>query len=211
MSRAVLVELYEATNGTGWKEADRANWLTGEPCADAWEGVTCESGNVTELSLYGVGMTGTLPPSLAELGPWLDVLLYGGSDHLSGTLPDFAAFGKLRSLNGCCTSISGTIGTEVGLMTTLENQLSFQAADSSGRYMSGTLPTELGALDKVTQLVLYFQNYISGTVPTELGDLGRAAAQGSTSALAARYTRSLSGTLPTQLGRLTRVEFENTN
>ena len=39
MSRAVLVELYEATNGTG-DEADRANWLTGEPCADAWEGVT---------------------------------------------------------------------------------------------------------------------------------------------------------------------------
>ena len=37
MSRAALVELYEATNGTGWKEADRANWLTGEPCADAWE------------------------------------------------------------------------------------------------------------------------------------------------------------------------------
>ena len=65
---AALVELYEATNGTGWKEADRANWLTGEPCADAWEGVTCESGNVTELSLYGVGMTGTLPPSLSELG-----------------------------------------------------------------------------------------------------------------------------------------------
>ena len=41
---------------------------TGEPCADAWEGVTCESGNVTELSLYGVGMTGTLPPSLADRG-----------------------------------------------------------------------------------------------------------------------------------------------
>ena len=77
-------------------------------------------------------------------------------------------------------------------MTTLENQLSFQAADSSGRYMSGTLPTELGALDKVTQLVLYFQNYIS-TVPTSWAPRPRGRAGLDVGARSA-HTRSLSGT-----------------
>ena len=58
---AILGLLYAATGGDGWN--DNTNWLVGDPCVDAWYGVTCdESGNVTELNLVGNNLVGTIPP-----------------------------------------------------------------------------------------------------------------------------------------------------
>jgi hypothetical protein len=55
LEREALVALYESTGGlteeSGWKED--GGWLEGDPCEDAWFGVTCDSvtGSVTELNL----------------------------------------------------------------------------------------------------------------------------------------------------------------
>ena len=38
-SAMALVDLYNSTNGDGWLSRD--NWLQGDPCFNAWAGVTC--------------------------------------------------------------------------------------------------------------------------------------------------------------------------
>ena len=78
LEREALVALYESTGGLtegwgGWKED--GGWLEGDPCEDAWFGVTCDSvtGSVTELnlasnlSLYWNDLTGTIPTEIGNL------------------------------------------------------------------------------------------------------------------------------------------------
>ncbi len=36
-----LTDLYSATNGSGWSV--KTNWLTGDPCVNAWFGVMCDA------------------------------------------------------------------------------------------------------------------------------------------------------------------------
>ena len=60
--RAVLAELYQATNGDSWK--DGSNWLSKRPVRD-WHGVTNDAnGRVTGLYLSYNQMSGEIPPGL---------------------------------------------------------------------------------------------------------------------------------------------------
>lgn len=38
---SALEDLYEASGGENWLNSD--NWLQGDPCANEWFGVTCDS------------------------------------------------------------------------------------------------------------------------------------------------------------------------
>ena len=46
----VLANLYESTGGQYWKNKD--HWLSGDPCANAWYGVSCDTQNVHVLQVY---------------------------------------------------------------------------------------------------------------------------------------------------------------
>ena len=63
--------------------------------------------------------------------------------------------------------------------------------------LSGTVPTEIGALPRNLKAVLMF-NKLSGTIPTEVGrnDMG----------LASFAHTLISGTVPTEMGRLTEID-----
>ena len=61
-----LVELFTATNGTGW--ISNTHWLqfgSNAPCG--WYGVLCDGGHVTGLRLNSNQLSGTLPLSLGNL------------------------------------------------------------------------------------------------------------------------------------------------
>ncbi|MBH1966262.1 MAG: IPTL-CTERM sorting domain-containing protein [Comamonadaceae bacterium] len=61
VERAALVEIYNSTGGPAWTNSN--NWLTGDPCEDAWLGVVCVGGpehHVSELHLSNNALTGTL-------------------------------------------------------------------------------------------------------------------------------------------------------
>ena len=70
VSYTALRALYEATNGTQWRErgqgfwglSGNAGWLNGtDPCT-GWQWVNCSvEGDVTELMLGGNNLGGTLP------------------------------------------------------------------------------------------------------------------------------------------------------
>ena len=64
--RAVLVALYEATDGAQWSK--NASWLSDAPLG-SWHGVSTDAnGRVTELDLSENNLTGALPAELGQLG-----------------------------------------------------------------------------------------------------------------------------------------------
>ena len=98
----------------------------------------------------------------------------------------------VQALHLAETSLTGTLPTEIGLLTNLAMQLSLEG--NTG--LSGTLPTEMGLLTSLASISLG-ECALSGTLPTQIGNT--------------RQLRSIllegnaiSGTLPSELGRLGR-------
>lgn len=86
-----LVALYDTTNGEGWR--DSAGWLMNDsPCG--WEGVSCDGGSVTRLTLGFNDLAGPIPAELKYLSA-LEVLELG-SNQLTGSIP--AELGSLSNL-----------------------------------------------------------------------------------------------------------------
>ena len=89
LEREALVALYESTGGlteeSGWRED--GGWLEGDPCEDAWFGVTCDSvtGSVTELNLVFNYLTGTIPTEIGNLQALVELDLEG--NDLTGAIP----------------------------------------------------------------------------------------------------------------------------
>jgi len=69
--------------------------------------------------------------------------------------------------------------------------------------LTGTVPTELGRLEQLRELILY-DNSLTGTVPTELGRLEQLG-------YLYLYDNSLTGTVPTELGRLEQLRALHLN
>ena len=83
VDRAVLVELYNATDGRNWRR--NTNWNSTVPL-DQWSGVcTDDNGRVTKLLLSENLLSGEIPESLGRLGSLTVLNLLG--NRLSGKIP----------------------------------------------------------------------------------------------------------------------------
>ena len=79
-----LFALFNSTNGPEWH--DRTNWNSTAPL-DEWHGVTMDGhGQITELTLAGNNLSGSLPSELAALSS-LKKIDFSGNDGLTGPLP----------------------------------------------------------------------------------------------------------------------------
>ena len=145
---SALVALYEGTGGSsdGWTSA--THWMNNDgtqdskdPCENSWYGVTCDSGNVTQLSLGGNALTGTLP---TEMG------------LLTSMENDF----KFHS-----NSFSTTLPTELGEFTNFRDY--FHIGHSGT--ITGSIPSQLGRLTLNTRGFYLHNNNLNKTVPTQLG------------------------------------------
>lgn len=118
---------------------------------------------LTALSLESNRLTGSIP-DLWNLTRMRDFQI--GQQTLTGTLSPLvgrwtnATVFHVNKLNG----ITGTIPTELGLLTKL------QSLKLSQNHLRGTLPSELGNLNQVSLLAIS-RNGISGTIPSEFGRL----------------------------------------
>ena len=85
---AVLVALYNGTNGANWKT--NTNWLSEAPLVSLWDwhGVTTdENGRVTELALASNDLSGTIPAELGERNLTKLQRLDLSENELSGAIP----------------------------------------------------------------------------------------------------------------------------
>ena len=158
--RAVLVALYNATNGAGWK--NNANWLSDAPIRH-WFGVTTgPNERVTALELWGNQLIGEIPPELGSLTSltWLNL----SGNQLSGEMPP--QLGSLVNLTGLSLRnnlLTGEIPPELGIthLTTLR---------LDGNRLTGEIPGRLARLNHLVKLDLG-GNQLTGAIPPELGEL----------------------------------------
>jgi Leucine-rich repeat (LRR) protein len=196
--RAVLIALYNATNGDNWY--DNSGWKTPPLHADGfavpgtehtWFGITVTGLRVTSIFLPDNDLDGSIP---AELRYLLRLeYLYLDSNQLSGSIPpELGSLSNLTALFLNSNQLSGSIPPELGNLGNLEYLL------LSFNRLSGNIPPELGNLGNLEDLVLDF-NQLSGSIPPELGNLGNL------EDLSLGFNR-LSGSIPPELGNLGNLE-----
>lgn len=184
-----LIALYVGTGGENWWFQD--DWLSGSPCD--WYGVTCEAGHVSQLSLYSLGLTGTIPPALSDLTRLKWLALY--DNQLTGPIPaELGHLGQLEALALSDNQLTGEIPASLGDLGQLEY------LNLSGNQLTGPIPEELGALGRLTNLILEW-NELTGPIPASLGNLHQLLFLG----LAGNQ---LSGPIPATLGDLGLVDLD---
>ncbi len=139
--RDALIELYVATNGTGWVQSQ--NWLGAPGTEGSWHGVTVAAGHVTQIRLEANNLVGPLPSSLGHLPQLRELRLGSPASSLSPN--------RLES-----------IPVAIGVLDQLE------LLDLSSTRISA-LPRQLGELAALRTLILS-SNLIS-RLPDEIGDL----------------------------------------
>ncbi len=184
IERDALAALYTATGGANWTSND--NWLDDDTELRYWHGVTTnDDGEVTQLTLRGNELSGSLP---AKLGNLVNLThLYLHQNALSGAIPpELGNLVNLTHLYLYQNALSGAIPPELGKLVNLTHLLLHQNT------LSGAIPPDLGLLENLTHLLLH-QNALSGAIPPDLGKLVNL-----TYLLLRQNT--LSGAIPTELG-----------
>lgn len=181
---AILVALYDATDGPNWTNS--TGWLqTTTPCS--WHGIRCRNGQVVFIELFENNLSGTIPLEVAEFAH-LEVLslwennLNGGvprelgrisslqrialsNNNLNGGIPvELSALPNLQLLSLWDNNLSGAIPDTLGQLTGL------QKLHLSQNNLSGTIPPSLGQLENLQELYLN-SNDLGGPIPKELGQL----------------------------------------
>ena len=187
--KAVLVALYNATNGRNWEKND--NWLSNKPVSN-WHGVTVSNGRVTGLSLGGNRLTGTIPPELGNLSGLKELKLSG--NQLGGTIP--TELGKLSSLTELSISNNQLVGT---IPPELRNLARLTQLDLAYNRLAGTMPPELGSLSNLTGLFLS-ANELMGAIPPKLGNLADLRRIN-------LFDNQLTGDIPPELGKLSNLTY----
>lgn len=161
--RAILVALYEATTGPGWRASD--GWLSDRPVAE-WFGVTTgASGRVTALELSANNLIGAIPPEVAGLSQ-LEVLNLERNELAGPIIPELGLLTMLRTLNLGVNDHTGRIPPELGDLANLED---FRVRRND---VSGPVPAELGNLRSLTRLGLDW-NALEGPLPVSFLNLGQ--------------------------------------
>ncbi|KAG2616676.1 hypothetical protein PVAP13_3NG249475 [Panicum virgatum] len=127
----------------------------GDPCG--WAMVTCNQGQVYELSLRHQNLSGTLSPAIGSLR--LLQNLYLCNNAISGPIPDtIGSMESLRSLDLSNNQFTGSIPSTLG---GLANLLYLKLNNNS---LSGPIPDSLATAPMICTLDLSFNN-LSGTWP----------------------------------------------
>ena len=130
-----------------------------------WKGIGLDGrpGRVVDLALPFMGLTGVIPPELAQL----DALEYIDltDNRLSGTVPpELGQLRKLKRINLGVNRLSGPLPLELGNLSMLESMVLGQ------NQLSGVIPSELGNLANLRELN-FGTNFLTGEVPKELARL----------------------------------------
>ena len=145
---------------------------------------------LTQLSLNGNQLTGSIPPEIGQLTELTELWL--GDNQLSGSIPP--EIGQLTELTGLWlgwNQLSGSIPPEIGQLTELTG------LNLNYNQLTGSIPPEIGQLTELTGLALA-RNQLSGSIPPEIGQLTELIGLG-------LDDNQLSGSIPPEIGQLTEL------
>ena len=175
--RAVLVSLYNSTNGASW--TNNAGWMGAVGTECTWFGITCDGtqSHVTVVRLNSNNLVGTLPAldgltsltgfivdsnQLTGLIPSLSNLialqeLSTNYNQFSGSIPPLSQLSVLRSFGAAGNQLTGSIPLISGLTT-------LQYFGVEGNQLSGSVPS----LSGLTALQFFFAgpNQLTGSIPS---------------------------------------------
>ncbi|XP_050217141.1 MDIS1-interacting receptor like kinase 2-like isoform X2 [Mercurialis annua] len=169
------------------------SWDTSNNLCNSWVGIYCQvSGRVTNISLSGSGLKGTLQNlNFSSFSDLNDLDLSNNSFH--GSIPsDIGKLSKLDNLELFLNSFSGLIPQEIGTLRALTY------LDLSNNQLSGAIPTSLGNLSKLS--ILYLHGNQLSSLPQELGKL-------SSITLLALSHNNFNGPIPDVIGNLTTLSM----
>ncbi|CAM9704866.1 unnamed protein product [Chrysoparadoxa australica] len=187
--RAVLMSLFEATNGQHWRNND--GWGTERPLSE-WDGVIVDEEDVVELNVCSKYIKGEIPQGLGQLSNLHRLDLSG--NELSGPITvELGQLSSLQVLDLSSNELSGPIPKELGELSSLKELYLYN------NQFSGAMPVELGKLSSLQMLYLN-RNQLSGGIPVELGQLS------SLQGLQLSVNR-LYGAIPRELGQLSSLQI----
>ena len=161
---------------------------------EQWSGISVGGAplHVTELSLFGAGLLGEIPPELAGL-VHLETLDIRGSLLTGEVPPELGRLVQLKTLDFGSNQLTGEIPAELGNLSKVERLW------LGGNQLTGEVPAELGNLRNLHTLGLG-DNLLTGKIPPELGNL-----------VNLRDLRlgdnRLTGEIPAELGNLQDLEY----
>ncbi|XP_022955864.1 protein STRUBBELIG-RECEPTOR FAMILY 6-like isoform X2 [Cucurbita moschata] len=150
----------------------------GDPCGQIWKGITCAGSRVTEISLTGLGLSGSLGYQLSSLASLINLDV--SSNNLGPDIP-YQLPQNLQKLNLGWNNFSGSIPYSLSQMSLLislnisHNQLGNQVNDMfwklsslamldvSFNSLSGALPQSFSNLTSMNAMFLQ-NNQFSGTI-----------------------------------------------
>ncbi|PIA50534.1 hypothetical protein AQUCO_01200003v1 [Aquilegia coerulea] len=161
------------------------------PCN--WTGVVCSnkrSPRVVVLDLSGLGITGSISPSIGNLSFLHSLQLQ--NNKLSGNIPsEIVNLNRLRALNLSSNAIGGSFPSNMTQLAAL------QVLDFTANNITGIL--QLGHLPKLRVLNLA-KNKFYGSIPTTISNLSLLTDLN-------LGTNSLSGMIPSELGLLHKLQY----
>ena len=159
--RNALVALYNSTDGLNW--ANSTNWLVGDPCVNAWYGVVCGIGVITEINLKENILIGSIPSDLGNLSNLTELFL--NDNQLTGVIPpELSGLMALEMLELSGNQLTGTIPSELIALT----QLKFMFLKEN--LLNGSFPAFIGSMNSLENIWIS-DNLFSGSIPPELGNL----------------------------------------
>ena len=188
--RAVLVALYNATDGPNWR--DNTHWLSNEPLSE-WRGVGVnDDGRVATLGLGGNQLTGPIPAQLSQLSQLQYLSLY--SNQLTGEIPvELSQLSQLQYLSLSTNQLTGEIPVELSQLSQL------QYLSLSRNQLTGPIPAQLGQLNQLGVLYLS-RNQLTGEIPVELSQLSQLQDL-------SLYSNQLTGEIPVELSQLSQLQY----
>ncbi len=144
--RAVLVRLYNATDGANW--SDSTSWLSDRPMRE-WYGVeTDDEGRVSGLYLGGNQLNGPIPPQLGDLANLTELSLT--RNQLSGKIPtELGGLANLTVMSLSANRLSGEIPTELGDLSNLTRLYLW------GNQLTGEIPDSLTGLTSLENFAFF--------------------------------------------------------
>ncbi|MFV2073390.1 MAG: fibronectin type III domain-containing protein [Thermoanaerobaculales bacterium] len=161
--RQALIDVYNSTNGSAWKNSTGWLGVAGTECD--WYGVACnsEETSVNRLWLDDNNLGGTIPASIGDLTGLVEFRL--PRNTLSGSIP--GEIGDLVNLTGLHLQANQLTGT---IPATLANLSALERLELEHNQLNGALPAWLGNLTALSHVNLG-SNQLTGPIPTEIGNL----------------------------------------